>query len=427
MVQRRAASLPPWAIPAFLLTLITLLAAFLSFYEIGKLSFWNDELSTVGFINQSVFGTWKSIWPREMNMSLYYLIANLWMHLFTNPSEGTLRIISAAFFIASIPAIFFLGKSYTSDEKAGTMIGLLAALFASLNAFLIQYAQELRAYSLFTLLTVLSTLFLIKAVEKRVSRKLWIAYVLVSAAGFYTQYLFALVILSQVIALGVLFSRHIKLFPFVKLVRSFFILIILILPLVIAAHIVGKDNTDWIGKPTILSIGKLVLALTGNGGIILVLAYVACIGVGTFLRVHWQEKDGAKDWVTILFLNALFLPLILVLLLSTVGVQLFVNRYFIFCIPFLVILAAIGITKLFYKPLWGKTFAAILLISIVTFSVVGLKSYFTNYQKEDWRDLTGYLLLGCGSSNDLRLYYPIWTTGLYFLLQPSGLYPKSCS
>lgn len=165
-----------------LLSLIIIIAFFFRFYEINKLSFWQDELYTAGFTKISLKDLIPVIWQKEINMSFYYLLANLWSKLLRNGSEGALRSISAIFSVASIIAIYFLGKNLSTNKEKATAVGLVAALLVAVNAYSIQYAQEFRSYSLVFLLTSLSTLFFIKAIEKR-SLIWWIGYSIVSAIG----------------------------------------------------------------------------------------------------------------------------------------------------------------------------------------------------------------------------------------------------
>src|SRR3989344_899680 len=83
--------IPSCVVTIVLLVIVTMVAAFLRFYQIGKLSFWNDEIASFKLATHSL----KELWPREMNMSLYYLIIHFWIQIFPNASEGTLRVISA--------------------------------------------------------------------------------------------------------------------------------------------------------------------------------------------------------------------------------------------------------------------------------------------------------------------------------------------
>src|SRR5579862_1541643 len=145
---------PSWVAVGVPLVLFCILAAFLSLHQIGRLSFWNDELFTVWHVNLGMRAM-------RANMSLYYLLVHVWMTLFSEASEGTLRTLSAIFFVFCIPAVFLLGRTVSNGKRAATATGLLAALLMAINAYAIQYAQELRSYSMVTLFAILSTFFLI--------------------------------------------------------------------------------------------------------------------------------------------------------------------------------------------------------------------------------------------------------------------------
>ena len=93
--------------------------------------------------------------------------------------------------IALIPVLFELGR-----RTLGPRVGLIAALLATLNPYLIWYSVEARAYSLALLLVALSTLSLLIALERR-DVWAWVAYGAFSCAAMYTHYTAAFVLLAQ--------------------------------------------------------------------------------------------------------------------------------------------------------------------------------------------------------------------------------------
>jgi uncharacterized membrane protein len=122
---------------------------------------------------------------------LYYIVTYYFAKAFGS-SAAELRA-PAAIFGALVP----IAVALLCWELFGSF---LAALFgfalASLSPVLVVYSHQAREYSLWALLTALSTLLLLRAAKAR-SRKLWIFYAAACVAGLYTDVLFVLVLLGH--------------------------------------------------------------------------------------------------------------------------------------------------------------------------------------------------------------------------------------
>lgn len=242
-----------------LLTVIVILATFLDFYHIGKLSLWNDEIDTVIFVTRPLKGLFQLVWKSYPNMALYYLFAHYWVYIFPHASEGVLRALSAIFAIAGIPVVFLLGRTLGVNRKKAAAVGLIAAFLVAINAFNIQYAQEFRSYSLVFFLSSLSTLFLIKAIEQSRSKHYWVLYTIVSAAAVYSHFYVVFLIMAQVVTLPVLLLERKKdALPIRNIIFSCAAIILLIFPIALAAHTAGASQLSWILKLTLMEIWHLL-------------------------------------------------------------------------------------------------------------------------------------------------------------------------
>jgi mannosyltransferase len=392
-----------------ILFFITLAGAFLRIYHIDANSFWNDELLTIQYVNHTIPGMFAVLWPKEMNMTLYYLFANFWLHLFVYPSESNLRMLSVIFSVLGIPAVYFLGKTVSDDEKVATSTGLIAALLITVNAFNIQYAQDLRTYSLLFLLSTLSTLFFIKAIRNPNSRKIWVAYTLISIAGIYSHYYFTLLLFAQVVSLIAIFIDNPKNIPWKKLIVSYVIVAVSATPKFVAAFIAGPSGLSFSGKPGLASLIGVFILMAGTN-YKWVIFYVLAVLSGFLVGWIWSKKEIAKDWVIVLFASCAFLPACLVWIESELHTPIFDALYFLFSEPFLVIIAAFGIVKLLRMQSHITKFCGALLFALVLiFSIIGVQNYFTHYKNEDWRGVAQFLGTECSGENDLRLYYPVYT------------------
>ena len=123
---------------------------------------WNDEYVS-WFVANTPFnqGFWSQV-IKQCHMPLYYLI----LKPFTGYSDLILRLTSVAAGVLSIFAMYYLGKEFSKKT------GFFLATITSVLSFLIYYSQEVRFYSmlfLFSALTVLYTIRLIKNTNKKIS------------------------------------------------------------------------------------------------------------------------------------------------------------------------------------------------------------------------------------------------------------------
>lgn len=420
-------NIPSTLVTGGLLIIITVIAAFLRFYQIGKLSLWTDEIITMRYINHNLKDMFQIIWPKEMNMSLYYLIASYWVQIFPNASEGTFRTISAIFSIASIPIVFFLGRTIGTDRRKATTIGLVSAFIISLNAYHIQFAQELRSYSLVFLLATFSTLLLIKAIEKPKSVMRWIGYIVVSAAALYSHIFVVFLLAAHVLSLTTLLrtdSRHFL--PLKIIIGSGIAISVLAIPLLVATFSSGASGLSWI-KSQSFNIKDFVIELTGSQGKLLYIAYILTSIIGFLGERAWLQKDIIKRWTFILIASCLFLPVITLFVISKTITPLFVNRYLFFVLPYLTIFSAIGIVNLInFRWKIFKLAGILALLLTIGLSVETDKHFFETFKKEDWRGVSQFMTTNCSDEKDLRLYYVTWVEG-YTSYYNSALKPQNKS
>lgn len=140
------------------LVLIILLATGLRFYDLGKESYWIDEIATVTMVEEGwqqslVSGNWD-------RPPIYMVITQFWIERF-GTGEVSTRSLSTVFGIAAIPLVYLLAL-----ELFGRRVGLLSALLMAVSEFQIFYSQETRYYSLFELSTLLSFLLFLRAIRR---------------------------------------------------------------------------------------------------------------------------------------------------------------------------------------------------------------------------------------------------------------------
>lgn len=132
---------------------LTTLGALVRFATLDRQSFWLDELVTVSLLRQSFGDMLTAIPESEATPFLYYVLAWPWTRL-AGFGEIGLRSLSALVGAAIVPVAYGAGAALVSRR-----VGVIAAALVSVHPFLVWYAQEARAYSLFALLAACTVLF----------------------------------------------------------------------------------------------------------------------------------------------------------------------------------------------------------------------------------------------------------------------------
>jgi 4-amino-4-deoxy-L-arabinose transferase-like glycosyltransferase len=132
---------------------------------------------------------------------LYYVLAWLWTQVFGTGEVG-LRSFSALCGTLTIPVMWAVGRRLASER-----IGLVAALVTAVNPLLFWYSQEARTYALLVLLSALSLLAFLRALDEPSVGRL-VAWGAVCALTVLAHYFGAFVVVGQAIWLLVALHRR---------------------------------------------------------------------------------------------------------------------------------------------------------------------------------------------------------------------------
>ena len=177
------------------LIIIVVLGSILRFKGLTFNDHWLDELYSADFSDPSrSFNSMLKITLEDIHPPVYQTLLWLWYKVF-GFSEYAGRFLSAIIGTLSIVTIYLLGK-----ELFNKHVGLYAALLTSVNIFLIQYSQETRSYGLFFLLSMLSYLYLYKAIHNP-DRKNLILYWIATIVLFYTHYFSFFIVATQLVVI----------------------------------------------------------------------------------------------------------------------------------------------------------------------------------------------------------------------------------
>jgi mannosyltransferase len=379
---------------AILLAFVTLLAAFLRMHALTAKSFWLDEGLSVEVARMPWPRLLHALWFGDANMSLYLLLLRHWLTF--GHSEGFIRSLSVLFSVATVPPIFFLG-----GRLFGCRAGLLAALLLAVNAYHIRYAQEARGYAMVVFFAVLATWLLARNLQNPSSAH-WGIYAALCALTTYSHFFGALLVPAHAISL---LSWRGDEIPWRKFVGSLLAYGAMIFP--IAIYVVLQAGTapiSWV--PPLQPDSLLILGVDFSGvyGRTLLTLEVLAIGIAALGAAQGRRSaEHASDaWGYTLLFSWLVAPVVTVVTVSLLK-PIFVPRYLSFCLPALLLLVSVGITRVRPAVLsWG------LFIAISICSILGDIRYYQydfEMRRQDWRAVTSYVFEHAQPGDSIFFYH----------------------
>ncbi|MGB2692306.1 MAG: glycosyltransferase family 39 protein [Thermodesulfobacteriota bacterium] len=365
------------------------------FYGLSEQNYWYDEFITLEVAKGSLDSIISGSRP-----PLYLVFAHFWIENF-GISENVTRLLSIIFGVSSIVLIYFIGKTLF-DHK----VGALSAFFMSVSTFQIYYSQELRYYSLYELLTLISFFFYIRFLNSK--SYIHLALYILSTVLLYYSHDFAVFIIA-VQNLYVLIKYKTLKSIIAKWFLSQFVILLSIAPRFIntlSDKAIGEGGPNWIPPPNKFAALNTIYEYMGlkfkihnsmfdDIAIIFLLIgtaiYFLIVGKEKWVKSFNQLIGGLKrSWniksESVLVILWFLVPISLVLIMSEFVKPMYLNRYLICSAPAFYILVALLITKLKKVVPIG-----IILIAYAILISPGLYEYYTIPVREDWREVGSYI------------------------------------
>jgi uncharacterized membrane protein len=390
----------------FILLIVLFCGAFLRIYQINFQSLWIDELTTMRLVDPSV--SFKRMFLfielKDKNPPLYYILVKLIISI-TDYKSSVARLTSAIIGTISIHSVYLLGKAIKNRE-----VGLISAVLAAFNYYLIYYSQEARCYILVFLFTTLSFLFFLRIFHsgKKTDALL---YCISTIALIYSHYYGLLVYLSQFVIFLIYFSKFRKRcnLPLVLLLLPFLIIGISFIPwiLIIVKHSLMKEF--WIQDTSLLFPLFYFSEYFGNNIWLNSLLLIPIVSfIGSILRTRAASSIESKKAIPFnsILLIWVFIVYITAFLISKLYIPLLVPRYTIVVLPAILILIAVGIENI------KNTRQRFLLIGLIcALSLINLffiKKHYAIVAKTQLEDASKFIIKSYNN-------YPIINdrTGLY--------------
>ncbi len=162
------------------------MAAGLRLFHLGSQSLWIDEVLT--WLNASIGQPFSlRALTEDLHGPLFSLILYGWTRL-AGDGEWAMRLPSALFGIATVPAMAWLARRWLGRETAA-----IAAWLTAGSPFLVWYSQEARNYSLLLLCTTLASAVLLGVVRAPRARGAF-GYAFASAGALLSNWAYAFVL-----------------------------------------------------------------------------------------------------------------------------------------------------------------------------------------------------------------------------------------
>ncbi len=380
-----------------LILLICCLGFFLRFYDLDGESYWFDETMSLYFSQQDLGSILNPPSYEAHIPPLYYLMLHFWIGLF-GTSEFAVRSLSAIFGGLSIFALYKLGK-YLFNVK----IAIYSSFIMAISIFQIYFSQEARMYSLLTLTTLLSIFFFVKSLNENRPR-FWVSYIIASILMLYSHAYGIFILILQFFCLLV-YYRHEK-GVFKKIFTAFSLITVGFFPWLIKLLDVtpyvleGSSAIGWIPQPDIILIlGTIVVFCNSSVVSLIVFGYsIRSIFTLSSLKRRFTNSSFLESLIRIkacVFDSSKFsvtfcsmwigIPIILVLLISFMFQPIYLPKYLILVSPAFYLLVSKGLVNKNLKLRY------ILLLILLIDSAVIAYSYYTNPNKEQWREAVFYV------------------------------------
>lgn len=352
-------------------------------FQLGQESLWIDEILSIGSAQGRL----------DLNRPLYFILLRVW--LLVSQNETWLRTLSVIFGLGCIGLTYYLGRLLFARR-----VGLIAGLLFALSPLAINHTQEVRFYIMSAFLGLAGSLCLSYALHqpKAIALLGWITF---RCLGFLTAQPNALLMVPDFVLIAWLLLKSPRDKSSFQLGRWRWALGILLIPTVIILKDVVPPlvefllNQKWyagdVRSPTLSNLVGLLAALTawplaGPDGSETFYQpffklYAGLILVGAFFPLFNSKLRNSKlIWIA---LWGLF-PVALVFLLSQFFPFLWLERYAVISIPYIVILLAVG-----WVWLWDRQQQIALFVAMLYLVAVSgpLLRYYTNDYHADWRGL----------------------------------------
>jgi len=349
---------------------VLILALGLRLIGIGQ-SLWLDEAISANVAKMPIEEIIRNFSIGDFHPPIFYWFLDLWTKIFGS-NVVVLRLSSVLFSLITIYFVYLIGKKIKNEK-----IGILAALFLTLNPLFVYYSQELRMYSMATMWLIIGLYYFVKIKSKKYLKKDLVIFNFMMALAFGTFY--GSIFLIASLAIYFLIKKEWKLFWLTNIGTG--LVIIILAPLLLIqiknSKIMLTQVANWVlvlGKVNLKNLLLIPLKFgVGKISFYPKIWYYLVGGIWSLIILILISKNKKEsNWLKLF----LVLPIILAILFSIKSPLLQYFR-FLYLVPIMVLILAINCDKKWQKILVGGGF--------LIFSLIYLLD--SNYYREDWKSL----------------------------------------
>ena len=368
---------------------IVLLSFGLRIFRLDFQSIWYDEAFYASLSSVDLASLPDLLLDVRVNPPLYFLLLHFWLAL--GHGEFVLRAFSAFAGALAVGAMYPLGAAIW-----GKRLGIAGALALAVSPFHIWYSQEVKMYSLISLLVLLSSYFMARLLRED-NRRSWLGYGVFTLLAVYTHYLALFVMLAHMTFLTLRRQRY---RPVVgKWIVCALIIGLLYVPWLVAIFLRGgfyDTPISWIppAQPLDLfwTIYDFAFGSTSdhtNPFFILAAVLVAAVLIYVAIKLVSGRIAGAEgDKIGLVWLW-LLLPLVLVFLISVDWPlpqkrSIYMDRYLTLLLPAFVVLVCYGVMRILQR---SRALGALIAVALLVPATISTCSLFVDerYHRDQWR------------------------------------------
>ncbi len=374
------------------LLLILIVTAVLRFYGLDFQSPWLDEIHTLNESNPnySLLEVYDRVIRAEQLPPLYFYIIHFLFKVF-GYTIFVARAFSALIGVASAYALYLLARELINRKTA-----LIATLLFAVNYYMIFYSQEARPYMMFVFFGTLSYYWMVRFLKKSsIKNAIWYGV----AAGFLIHsHIVGFFLLLPQFATVLLYSVTREKTERRQLIINGLITagvtVVLYLPAVGSLLNVFEIKSFWIKPPADDALTMIYKGFFGHSEILVFLNLIFFIGflIWFYRGNHNRNKAPfSKDWILIILIFWIALYILIPLIRTYTSVPMIIGRYFIVLVPAIILMLAIGITRIKGNLVMVAALGVYVMYSMI--HLVLKKDYYTGVKKSQFREATEYIMI----------------------------------
>jgi len=354
--------------------IVVLFNIFFRLIDIDFSSYWYDEIISIKSASED-FGHIKHVSEWDNNPPFYYYCLSVWIKLFDD-TEFFARLLSVLFISFSGGLLFVFANNFFNKSTA-----FISSLLYLSSNILFFYSHEARAYSLVVLLSLISTFFYFD-LKNSVKIKNVLLLGLFNFLLIYTHYIAGLVIVFQLSLALFSFERKQKKYFIYSIIVSILLTLIRFTKkqFLLILSFNGSGNNFWLKKADINSFYDISSSLLFNQMLIIPILFIFFVGIFLLFKLNLKNT-----YFVVLYSFLIGIGSILLLFLIGLFTPIFLERYLIFSIPFIILLIAYFLSFIKYKII--PIFFSVIFLMFSAFMKIDYKTD----KGMDYRNVTSFI------------------------------------